>query len=134
MKFIIERIALQRMIEQLKFERGVAGVGRVNPNKLEDGPLPKCWANGYRDLHGKPLVTSFLKQFDRERERQIRRLAKAEIPYGSGSKKKGGKRKLYRPIRNEFSYHAQFKNEGSAELLKNPDNTMFTRKGPWGNC
>ena len=25
MKFIVERIALQRMIEQLKFERGVAG-------------------------------------------------------------------------------------------------------------
>ena len=48
--------------------------------------------------------------------------------YGSGSKKKGGKRKLYRPIRNEFSYHAQFKNEGGVELLKNPDNTSHKKQ------
>lgn len=116
------RASQKEVLSSFRRKLASMGVGRVNPHKLEDGPLSKCWANGYRALHGKPLVTSFLKQFDRERERQIRRLAKAKIPYGSGSKKKGGKRKLYRPIRNEFSYHAQFKNEGGAELLKNPDN------------
>jgi hypothetical protein len=108
------------------FRRKLAsmGVGRVNPHQPADSPLPKCWAKGYQALDGKPLITTFLKQFDRERERQVRRLGRADIPYGPGRKKSGQKRKMFRAEGNAFSYHAQFKNSGGAEFLKNP-----TRQG-----
>ena len=97
------------------------GVGRVNLNKPADSPLPKCWANGYRALHGKRLITTFLKQFDRERERQIRRIAKAAIPDGTGRRtgnRKGRNRSLAKG--RAFSYHAQFQDDGGAELVRNP--------------
>jgi hypothetical protein len=81
--------------------------------------MPKCWANGYRALNNKPLLKTFLKQFDRERERQIRRLARADVQYGAG-KGKSGSRKLPAAKRDEFSYDAQFIDAGGKLMLRSP--------------
>ena len=101
------------------FRRKLAsmGVGRINPNEPHNGPMPKCWANGYRALNNKPLLKTFLKQFDRERERQIRRLARADVQYGAGKGKSGG-RKLPAAKGNAFSYDAQFQDMGGKQLLR----------------
>jgi hypothetical protein len=113
------------------FRRKLAsmGVGRVNPHKPADSPLPKCWANGYRALNGKPLITTLLKLFDRERERQIRRLGRAGVPYGGGSGKRR-KRNMHPAKRHPFSYYAQFKDLGGADLIKNPDRFLATPSPP----
>jgi len=95
------------------------GVGRIRVNQPTDGPLPMCWANGFRALHGKPLVTSLLKKLDRERERQIRRFERAQIVYGPG-RTSSGNNKRQEPIGYLFSYSAQFNNNGGSDLVNNP--------------
>jgi hypothetical protein len=96
------------------------GVGRINPNEPLNGPMPKCWANGYRALNNKPLLKTFLKQFDRERERQIRRLARAAVQYGQGKGKSCAGRKIPAARGNAFSYDAQFLDMGGKYLLQSP--------------
>ena len=106
----------QEVLSSFRRKLASMGVGRINPNKPPDKPMPKCWASGYRALDNKPLLKTFLKQFDRERERQIRRLGRANIQYGQG-KGKGG-RKLPAAKGNAFSYHAQFQDAGGEQLRR----------------
>jgi hypothetical protein len=93
-------------------------VGHVKPWLLEQGPRPMCWANGFKALHGKPFIPTFLKQFDRERERQIRRFKRAQIVYGPKIKRGGKRRRKFKYF--TASYCAQFKNMGGVELILNP--------------
>jgi hypothetical protein len=95
------------------------GVGRVKVNQITEGPLPMCWCNGFKALHGKPLVPTFLKQLDRERERQIRRFKRAKIVYGFGRRLRssGGRQK---PSGYMDSYYAQFNNDGGKHLIAHP--------------
>ena len=109
----------QEVVSSFRRKLASMGVGRINPNRPQNGPMPKCWANGYQALNNKPLIKTFLKQFDRERERQIRRLERADVQYGEGKGKSGG-RKLPAAIRNEFSYDAQFQDLGGKLLLQSP--------------
>ena len=115
------------------FRRKLAsmGVGRVNPHQPADSPLPKCWANGYHALHNKPFITTFLKQFDRERERQIRRLERANILEGEGRNiGKGSRRNRYPAKGPVFSYYAQFKDLGGIALLKKPNRFSAPQNPP----
>ena len=50
-------------------------VGRCDLRE-RDEPLPKCWANGFRWLAGKNIIPGNLKALDRQRERQINRVAR----------------------------------------------------------
>jgi hypothetical protein len=44
-------------------------------------PTP-CWANGFRSLVGRNLITTSLRSLDRYRERQVRRVKRALIRHG----------------------------------------------------
>ena len=113
------RASKKQAVDSVRSRLVCKGVGRVKVNQPTEGPLPMCWANGFRALHGKPLVPSFLKKLDRERERQIRRFKRAQIVYGLGIPSSGnGKRQ--EPNGYLFSYSAQFCNNGGADLVNNP--------------
>ena len=51
-------------------------VGRVRRNKKNRGPMPMCWAAGFRGLTGQRFVTTNIQYLDRHRERQLRRVAR----------------------------------------------------------
>lgn len=110
----------QEVLSSFRRKLASMGVGRLNPNRPPDKPMPKCWANGYQALHNKPLLKTFLKQFDRERERQIRRLDRADVQYGEGKGKSRAGRKLPAAKGNAFSYDAQFRDAGGQQLLRSP--------------
>jgi hypothetical protein len=93
-------------------------VGRVDPENPKCRPLPLCWANGFKALHDKPLVPTFLKRLDRERERQIRRFMRAPIAYEPERPSRGSRWRA--PRGYLFSYHAQFRNRGGRKLIENP--------------
>ena len=102
------------------------GVGRINPNRGPSGPRTLCWTSGYKALDGKPFVPTFLKRFDRERERQIRRVTRTPAPYATPTfldrmKWKLKRRKIQSHARGfRASYTAQFTNAGGLELIQNP--------------
>lgn len=50
-------------------------VGRKTLADKKD-PLPKCWANGFRWLSNKRIITTNLKALDRHRERQVSRISR----------------------------------------------------------
>lgn len=87
------------------------GVGRRKCGQPLTGPLPKCWANGFRWLSGKNVITSNLRALDSQRERQInrvvRKLHKLELPDVQSKPK----RKHYG---FPFSYIGQFLRLGSS--------------------
>jgi|GEM_PF-582584 len=76
-----------------------------------DDIMPMCWANGYRGLWQVGFDSSGLRELDRHRDRQLRRirncLSHLETPCGipkvAGTEKK--KRHFYG---TPFSYHGQF--------------------------
>lgn len=76
-----------------------------------DDIMPMCWANGYQALWQAPYDPSQLKELDRHRDRQIRRVRSLLNPLaerqgssqGSDDRKKG---RLYHGA--PFSYHGQF--------------------------
>jgi len=49
-------------------------VGRVQFGQPRSGPMPMCWANGFRGLFGRHLVVAHLRALDRHRERQLSQL------------------------------------------------------------
>lgn len=51
-------------------------VGRIQRGKKSTGPMPMCWAAGFRGLAGRWFVTTNIKYLDRHRERQLRRIAR----------------------------------------------------------
>jgi hypothetical protein len=51
-------------------------VGRIRRNKKSKGPMPMCWAAGFRGLTGRRFVTTNIQYLDRHRERQLRRVAR----------------------------------------------------------
>jgi hypothetical protein len=95
-------------------------VGRIDLRRSADGPLPMCWANGFKALHGKPFVPTFLRRLDRQRERQIRRLERAQIVYGPGSRRPNSRSRAPEPVGYRYSYAAQFHNAGGVKLIKCP--------------
>lgn len=95
---------------RLRMKLIAVGVGRRDVGQPLDQPLPCCWANGFRWLAGKTVVTSELSHMDQHRERQInrvaRRLWKLPIsPKTKGTKKDVEHRRFYG---FPFSYHGQF--------------------------
>jgi len=84
--------------------------GRALPSS---GFMPMCWANGFRGLWGVRFVSTQLKEMDRHRERQMRRLRSrlrhlsnpdVRIPDNAAAKRKKPVRYYGAP----FSYHGQF--------------------------
>ena len=76
-----------------------------------DDIMPMCWANGYRGLWQVPFDSSGLKELDRHRDRQLRRIRRClshlETP-GGIPKVAGREKKKHRYYGNPFSYHGQF--------------------------
>ena len=74
-----------QVLQSLRWKLVYSAVGNVNLKKRLQGPRRMCWAGGYKALNNKPIVPSFLKRLDWFREKQIRRVDQADIPYGSGA-------------------------------------------------
>jgi len=52
-------------------------VGRITLGPSQQGPMPMCWASGFRGLKSGRIVLTTLKTLDRHRERQIARVVRA---------------------------------------------------------
>jgi Reverse transcriptase (RNA-dependent DNA polymerase) len=105
-------------IMSLKSKLVAQGVGRVK-GQTSTGPLPMCWASGFKALHNKPFVSGALRLLDRIRQKQIGRFANAQIRYGIGRTSRGHHRHR-NPTGYTFSYHAQFANQAGQNLILNP--------------
>jgi hypothetical protein len=64
----------KQIIHRIRQKLISMAVGRVRLGRPFDGPMPMCWANGFRGLLGRKVVRANLKRLDRHRERQIRRV------------------------------------------------------------
>jgi len=91
-------------------------VGRSNIDQEAEGPKQMCWAAGFKGLHGKPFVDGVLRRLDRIRGRQISRFIHKPISFRSQQREF----RLSAKEAYEDSYHAQFRNNGGDELIKNP--------------
>jgi hypothetical protein len=84
-------------------------IGRRRLGPPLDGTLPMCWTNGFRGLVGRRLVSNHLKDLDRHRENQIRRVERRldalSLPVPKGTKISG----VHRYYGFPFSYWAQFR-------------------------
>jgi hypothetical protein len=91
-------------------------VGRRDIGQSSDKPLPKCWANGFRWLSGKNIITNNLKALDRQRERQINRVNRRlrildlQIP-----EKEEGHQRRRKYYGFPFSYRGQFERATPSE-------------------
>jgi hypothetical protein len=75
-----------------------------------DQIMPLCWAHGYRGLWNALFDSSALKELDRHRDRQLRRIRRC-ISYLDSSdslKEAVGKKKSHRHYGALFSYYGQF--------------------------
>ena len=117
-----------QVLQSLRWKLVYSAVGNVNLKKRLQGPRRMCWAGGYKALNNKPIVPSFLKRLDWFREKQIRRMDQADIPYGSGAPSHhSGKGNRPFPIGYPFSYLAQFHNVGGHYLINHPFRPWFQR-------
>ena len=84
------------------------GVGRIKLGRPVEGPMPMCWAAGFRGLVDEKTLLIGLKALDHHRERQIKRverqLGKMELKASAGKKRIRDLRYYGRPL----SYWAQF--------------------------
>ncbi|MBI1355766.1 MAG: hypothetical protein GC160_15610 [Acidobacteria bacterium] len=84
-------------------------VGRRDVGQALGEPLPNCWANGFRWLTGKLILASNLRALDRQRERQISRVARRlkglELPHSAPSTNQKPRKYYGHP----FSYYGQFR-------------------------
>lgn len=64
----------KQIIHRIRQKLISMAVGRVRLGRPFEGPMPMCWANGFRGLLGRRIVRASLKRLDRHRERQIRRV------------------------------------------------------------
>lgn len=69
-------------IASLKHKLTAQGVGRIKGG--EHGPRPMSWVAGFKALHDKPFVSGALRKLDRIRRKQVGRLSRANIQYGTG--------------------------------------------------
>ena len=92
------------------------GVGRIDT--YSDGPSPMSWSAGFKALHEKPFIQLPLKQLDRLRQKQIMRLADAQINYGPGRSCVSSRN--WNPVGYLNSYCARFKNVGGRDLILHP--------------
>jgi len=111
------RASRNQVLASLKSKLVAQGVGRVK--SYANGPMPMCWASGYRALHNKPIVDCALRSFDKARKKQLRRFAAADITFGTGIIR-GSNGSRPDPEGYAYSYHAQFANLGGKNLVQNP--------------
>jgi hypothetical protein len=86
-------------------------VGRRRLHQALDETMGMCWANGFRGLLGKKIISSSLKALDRHRERQIQRVIrrlKPLPPSKSSEHQKSEARHVLGFYGFPFSYWAQF--------------------------
>ena len=95
-------------------------VGRVDPEHPQYCPLPMCWTAGFKALNNKPIAGAFLKELDSERERQIWRFKRADIHYNTRRVAISRPSGWRDPKGYLYSYHAQYTNNGGAELVRHP--------------
>jgi hypothetical protein len=114
-------------VQSLRHKLTAQGVGRIKLHRPRNGPMPKCWADGYKALNRKPFIPTFLKKLDRERERQIRRFMRADIVYGPGRCSRSHKG-ISDPAGFKCSYSAQFQNAEGWDLVTHPyGGSLFER-------
>ncbi len=107
------------ILASLKGRLIAMGIGRTRGLGATSGPLPHCWANGFRGLHQRPFVAGPLKLLDRIRERQLSRFRRKPIRYGSQTQPGRGTGVRFRS-RYANSYVGQFENQGGEKLIQNP--------------
>ncbi len=70
--------ALRRSAQQIRFrfqQKLISiSVGRIQRGEQRKGPMPMCWAAGFRMLAGRAFADANIKYLDRFRERQVRRV------------------------------------------------------------
>lgn len=115
------RVTRAQAVSSLNHKLLSQGVGRIKVTQPFSRPLPMCWSGGFKALQGKPLVKALLKQLDRQRERQLRRLRRADIAFMESSP--ANTRTGPRPPRfygHPYSYFGQFEDSGGKALVKAP--------------
>ena len=105
--------SLRRSAQQIhyRFQQKLISmsVGRIERGKKRKGPMPMCWASGFRMLTGRRLVTSSLKYLDKHRERQLRRVARRLNCLKLPAAKKQIAKNVLAYYGYPFSYIAQFR-------------------------
>jgi hypothetical protein len=101
------RKSRQQIRHRLRTRLISIAVGRRTLGPLVEGPLPMCWANGFRGLVSHNFVVHPLKALDRHREQQIRVIDRALVPLKL-PKVADHRSKAYRYYGRPFSYLGQF--------------------------
>ena len=83
-------------------------VGRRDVGQSLDEPLPKCWANGFRWLANKNVITNNLKALDEQRERQMSRVSRRLGTLNIQTPKKSDQPTVRKYYGFPFSYRGQF--------------------------
>jgi len=86
-------------------------VGQPLPTTAEE-IMPMCWTRGFRGLKGMPAVKTALKELDRHRERQLRRLKRNLAKHVDREPEAEGwlgKKKPLEYLGRPFSYFGQLK-------------------------
>jgi hypothetical protein len=117
-----------QVIHSVRQKLAAMSVGRIKSGNQQKGHHGFCWANGFKALNNKPIVPTFLKKLDRNRERQLRRMKRAPITYGPGRVSRNpltGQREDATGYK--YSYAAQFKNTGGTQLILTPYRSVWVR-------
>lgn len=98
-----------QILHRLRQRLIALSVGRIQFGQRSAGLMPMCWANGFRGLLGKNIIPAHLKAMDRQRERQLQRVARyVKSGLQLTTTPKAGVRKVLRFFGLPFSYWAQF--------------------------
>lgn len=103
----VEHVFLMKLIS---LSVGRRNFGHPLPACVND-IMPMCWTNGFRGLWGVRFISTQLKELDRHRDRQLRRL-RFRLKHLPAPDRKAqdasGRKKASRYYGAPFSYHSQF--------------------------
>ncbi|MFB2924302.1 reverse transcriptase domain-containing protein [Aerosakkonema funiforme] len=103
------RINRHRIYHRLHQRLISMSVGRIKLEDLDKEPSTFCWCDGFKLLRShKPVLYSQLKQLDRGRESQLKRVKKKIKYLEVRDNSQGDKSKYYKYYGHPFSYYAQF--------------------------
>lgn len=103
------RVSVRSYVTKVVGKVIATAVGRVTIGKEGTGPLPRTFASGFRFLVGRKFPLKQLRELDRHRERNIRRLRRraAKVPPQTVNRNKKRVR-IPRFFGRPYSYLAQF--------------------------
>jgi len=124
------RVNRNRLLFRMHQKMIAISVGRVTlPEKgaspaVPHGPLPKCWASGFRALHNQPFVGHPLRSFDRYRHHLKKKLGRKtsglDLPDRTAADVGRETPQELEFVGAPFSYARQFQNTDGAKLIFSP--------------